>query len=211
MVTRKFYKVVRVDASGRMVDVYSGKLVYAVGEVTIDPSDHGLSVHTTELRAVNHPVPDVSVGFDWPAKLIEVEVEEGDILNPDDIKSGEKILVSKLRTIRVVRDLDCRVVQKGYSPYRMRDAERWLNEGWAAFEVVDCIRRGSFDPYLISAEHRRCYVIECRPARSGRWAKPVVYRAWPHGWCLDVAPFYCCQVTGRKIFVHDVRNFCGLP
>lgn len=68
---------------------------------------------------------------------------------------------------------------RNYSPYRRKDAAEWLAKGFSDFRVVDQVTRGSRSPDQVLEPFRKDYIIECRPASSGKWGKPVVYRAVP--------------------------------
>ncbi len=177
----QFFKIVRRHpVTGALVDTYSGSVVYAVGDTIEDHSPHGLSVHTTASRAVVHGVPATSVGRDWIAVLLRVTVEEADIVTFGT--GAKKTLVRRLRVESVERDaIHPDIAQQNLSPYRIADAERWLAVGWGGFREVGAITRGSPPPDAIPADRRQDFVIECRPASSGRYGKSVDHRAVRRG------------------------------
>lgn len=177
----QFFKIVRRHpATGALVDTYSGSVVYAVGDTVEDRSPHGLSVHTTAFRAMVHGVPATSVGRDWIAVLLRVTVDEADIVSLGN--GTKKTLVRRLRVENIESyAIHPDIAQRNLSAYRLADAEGWLKKGWGGFREVDAITRGSPSPAAISAGQRQEYVIECRPASSGRYGKSVDYRAVRRG------------------------------
>jgi hypothetical protein len=179
MRAKKYYKLVRRHPeTGQLTDTYSGSLDYSVSALVEDPSDHGLSVHTTAVRAISHPVPRRSVGRDWPAVLLSVTVEADDVISHGD--GEEKTLVRRLRVEKILEEpIHPDIAQRGLSAYRLQDARRWLADGWGGYRVVDRVTRGSPDPVDIQRDRRAEYAIECRLAASGRWGKSAVYRAVP--------------------------------
>ena len=177
----QFFKIVRRHpATGALVDAYSGSVAYAVGDIVEDRSPHGLSVHTTAVRALVHGIPATSVGRDWIAVLLRVTVDEADIVS---LGSGKKkTLVRRLRVESVERDaIHPDIAQQNLSPYRLADAEGWIAAGWGGFREVGAITRGSPPPSAIPSDRRQEFVIECRPASSGRYGKSVNYRAVRRG------------------------------
>jgi len=176
--TYTFYKVVRRHPeTGALVDTYSGKLVYVVGAETVDPAEHGLSVHTGHAMAIGHKIPDSSVGSSWPAVLLRVSIEPADVIKRG--ARGEKTLVRRLRVVSIERDVHPEVAQRGLSAFRVLDAESWIANGWGGFKEVGHITRGARKPSQIDAAARARYRIECRPASSGNYGKSVDYRAVP--------------------------------
>ena len=174
---QQFFKIVRRHpADQRLVDTYSGSVVYSVGDAVEDRSSHGLSVHTTASRALAHGVPDTSVGREWVAVLLRVTVDEADIISLGD--GARKTLVRRLRVESVERDaIHPDIAQQNLSPYRIADAEGWISAGWGGFREVGAITRGSPSPNAIPFDRRQEFVIKCRPASSGRYGKSVDYRA----------------------------------
>jgi hypothetical protein len=131
-----------------------------------------------QLRAMAHGVPGDSKGRAWPAVLLCVTVDNEDIL--DLGRSSRKTLVRRLRVKSIEQEnIHPDIVQQNFSPHRINDAAAWLEQGWAGFREVGWITRGSPAPDKIPSEARDRYVIECRPASSGRYARSVVYRAVP--------------------------------
>jgi hypothetical protein len=176
--TFTFYKVVRRHPeTGELVDSYTGKLVYAVGAETVDPAEHGLSVHTGQSFAIGHKIPGRSVGASWPAVLLRVSVEPADIVTRG--YRAEKTLVRRLRVVSIERDIHPEIAQRGLSVWRVRDAESWIANGWGGFKEVGYITRGARKPSQIDAAGRARYRIECRPASAGNYGKNVDYRAVP--------------------------------
>jgi hypothetical protein len=177
----KFFKLVRRHPeTGELVDTYSGTVTYSIGQTVEDKTPHGLSVHSTASRALTHGVPATSVGRDWTAVLLRVSVANDDIILRGT--ASKKTLVRRLVVERVERDnIHPDIAQQDMSPYRMADAESWLAKGWGGFREVGMVTRGAPRPNAIATDHRAEYVIECRPASSGRYSKPVDYRAVRRG------------------------------
>lgn len=64
---------------------------------------------------------------------------------------------------------------RALSPYRAKDALRWLAAGAASFAVVADLTPFRGAPGVTLATCRGKHVV-CRPASSGRYGKSVAYR-----------------------------------
>ena len=73
------------------------------------------------------------------------------------------------------------ISDRNYSPYRRKDAQGWINLGFADFRVVNSLTayRGTPIPRSIPESNRKNYVVICRPSSSGRYGKSVIYRVIP--------------------------------
>lgn len=167
------YKVLRRRADGALVDTYTTGIEYSIGKETIDPTPHGLSVHSTPERALNHVIPCTARGTLLPAVLVEVRVAA-------PVARDEKSLVPALTVVKVISEHPARSVQRGFSPARRREAEEWLTEGWGDFAEGDLAnQRGRTKPESVPADQRSAWRIVVRPATSGKYGRPRAVRAYP--------------------------------
>jgi hypothetical protein len=174
----KYMVVRRHPKTGKLVDTETGETAYAVGAEVVNPAplkwtSLGPSLHTTPMQAIQEAVPPDSVGRRWPAVLIRVRVWPRDIVIWQGCTDVRRFTVE-----RIEREVHPDIAQRGFSAYRVHDAERWLADGWGRFVIASTRETadGLCFPGQVPVADRQKHRILCWPSGMRR---TVAYRAQP--------------------------------
>lgn len=108
---------------------------------------------------------------------------------------GETMIVRRILDGDTQR-VDCELMHHD----RLAKALRLIAEGWADVFFMMHVTRGAPELGSVKPEDRHLYTVEIRPAKGGKWSKPVVTR------CLkDAAEHGRLGVTGPAPVTDEER------